>query len=111
MTRSVVTRLLVALLLVLGPVCAATFAADIPQSMDIAELNDEELSAVTAGQFAINVEGFDVTIQDNQAGDFTLDIAQNAFDSASGLFTTVQAVNSAVSLSMIVNIYINQPTS
>lgn len=76
-----------------------------------ASLSDDELAEVTAGEFAVSLDGFDVVIQDNQAGTFTLDIAQSAFDSAQGVFTTLQAINSAVNLSVIVNIYLNNNSS
>ena len=110
MTRWILVRLLITLCVGLAPV--PVFAAQLPDSMQMAELNDEELSVVTAGEFAINIEGFDVVIQDNEASGFTMNIAQDAFNNAQGIFTTVQAVNSAVNLSMIVNIYLNQqPTS
>lgn len=71
-------------------------------------LNDEELSDVCAGEFQLNLDNFDVVIQDNQAGQFKVDIAQNAFRGAQGVFTTLQAVNSAVDLTVIVNIYVGQ---
>lgn len=70
-------------------------------------LSDEEMEGVTGGDFELALEGFDILIEDNEAGMFTMDIAQSAFDSAQGIFTTLQAVNSAVNLSVIVNIYLN----
>ncbi|MBI3996972.1 MAG: hypothetical protein HY352_04865 [Candidatus Omnitrophica bacterium] len=72
-------------------------------------LNDEELSEIRAGEFQLNLDNFDVVIQDNQAGQFKVDIAQNAFRGAQGVFTTLQAVNSAVDLTVIVNIYLGPP--
>jgi len=73
-----------------------------------AVLNDDELSDVMAGEFKMNMNNFDVRIQDNQAGQFNFDIAQNAFHGAQGVFTTLQTVNSAVDLTVIVNIYLGQ---
>ena len=70
-------------------------------------LSDAELGEVNAGDFQVALDGFNVAIENNEAGLFTLDIAQSAFNGATGLFTTLQAVNSAVDLTVIVNIYIN----
>ena len=77
------------------------------------ELSDAELAEVSAGDLGdltenIELGAFDVFLSQNEAGMFTMDIAQNAFDGAQGFFTTVQAVNSAVSLNMIVNIFLDQ---
>ena len=82
------------------------------EKTELVALTDEELAEVSAGDFELSdfemsVNGFDVTLQDNGASMFTMDIAQNAFDSAQGVFTTLQAVNSAVQMSLVVNIYIN----
>jgi hypothetical protein len=70
-------------------------------------LSDEELGGIEAGNIAFDLEDFNVAIQDNEAGVFTLDIAHSAFGGAQGVFTTLQAVNSAVDLTVIVNIYLN----
>ena len=80
--------------------------------VETATLSDEELSEVSAGDFDLkdfemNYNGFDVTLDHNTADRFRFDIAQNAFDSARGVFTTLQAVNSAVDLTVVVNITIN----
>lgn len=75
-------------------------------SSGLVALSDTDLADVSAGDFATTVNGFDVTIQDNQAHEFTFDIAQSAFDSAHGVFTTLQTVNSAIDLTVIVNIYL-----
>jgi hypothetical protein len=93
-------------LLLSAPITAAggTEPAVLPEAM---LLSDEDLAGVTAGEFSVNLDGFDVVIQDNAAGAFTLDIAQSAFGGAQGVFTTLQAVNSAVNLSVIVNVYLN----
>ena len=77
------------------------------------ELSDAELAEVSAGDLGdltenIELGAFDVFVSQNEAGMFTMDIAQHAFDGAQGFFTTVQAVNSAVSLNMIVNIFLDQ---
>ena len=71
-------------------------------------MSDQELGQVSAGDFEVNLGTFDVLIDNNQAGMFTLDIARSAFGGAQGLFTTLQAVNSAVDLTVIVNIFLNQ---
>lgn len=75
-------------------------------------LSDEELGDVSAGDFQPNdlkltLDQFNVSIQNNQAGLFTFDIGQNAFQGAQGIFTTLQLVNSAVDLNVIVNIFLN----
>ncbi len=80
------------------------------ETNDPAAMNDDELSDIRAGEFKMNMGNFDVLIQDNQAGQFKFDIAQNAFHGAQGVFTTLQAVNSAVDLTVIVNIYLGQQT-
>lgn len=82
-------------------------ASSLDADAGLVTLSDEELDGVTGGDFELALEGFDILIGDNEAGMFSMDIAQNAFDSASGIFTTLQAVNSAVNLSVIVNIYLN----
>jgi len=79
--------------------------ADLDQ---LASLSDEELAGVSAGDYQITLDRFDVMIQDNQAGQFTMDISEAAFNGAQGVFTTLQTVNSAVDISVIVNIYVNQ---
>lgn len=85
-------------------------------AMDMVALSDEELAEVSAGDFELrdlsltlnrNGEVFDVNLQNNVADRFTLDIAQGAFNSAQGVFTTLQTVNSAVDLSVVVNIFFN----
>ncbi len=75
-------------------------------------LDDEQLADVSAGEFnlsdfSVDFKNFSVSLQDNEASDFTLNIAQNAFGGAHGVFTTLQAVNSAVDLTVIVNIFLN----
>ncbi len=71
-------------------------------------MDDAQLADVEAGDFQVALEGFEVLIQDNSAGEFTMSIAESAFGSAQGLFTTIQAVNSAVDLTIIVNIFLTQ---
>ena len=88
------------------PVRAAQEAA-VPTNQELAALSDEELGQVAAGDFQMNMENFDVMIHDNQAGRFSMDIAQGAFNAAQGVFTTLQAVNSAVDLQVTVNIFLN----
>ena len=70
-----------------------------------AELNDADLAQVSAGSYDLTLDGFDINIANNEAGQFTFDIAQSAFANAQGIFTTLQTVNSAVDLTVIVNIY------
>jgi len=70
-------------------------------------LSDAELSEVSAGE-QITLEDFDVSVYDNSAGYFTMDIAHSAFNGAQGVFTTLQTVNSSVDLNLIVNIYLGQ---
>jgi hypothetical protein len=96
----------ISLLLVATPLAAAA-GIEPRRDQEPALLSDEELAGVTAGDFSVNLDGFDVVIQENAASAFTLDIAQSAFNSAQGVFTTLQAVNSAVNLSVVVNIYLN----
>ena len=79
-------------------------------SGEMVTLSDEDLEGVTGGDYELALEGFDILIGDNEAGQFTMDIAQGAFDNAQGIFTTVEAVNSAVNLNVIVNIYLNTPS-
>lgn len=85
-----------------------TASAASPEEEFAVPLNDAELAEFTAGATEVNLKEFDVTIQDNTAGMFTLDIAQSAFDNAQGIFTTLQTVNSAVDMTLIVNIYFTQ---
>ena len=74
-------------------------------------MSDEELGGVAGGDLKmLSLDNFNVMVQNNQAGLFTMDIAQGAFDQAQGVFTTVQAVNSVVDLSVVVNIYLNGKT-
>ena len=77
------------------------------EANDLVALDDQELAQIGAGEFQIALDDFTVSIQDNQAGSFSLDIAQSAFGAAQGIFTTLQAVNSAVDLTVIVNIFLN----
>ena len=75
-------------------------------------LKDEDLGDVSAGDFQpsdlkLTLDQFNVSIQNNQAGLFTFDIGQSAFQNAQGIFTTLQLVNSAVDLNLIVNIFLN----
>jgi hypothetical protein len=86
---------------------ASVIPADPIQLAGAMALDDHQLSDVRAGDFEFGLEGFDISVSDNEAGLLTLDIAQNAFENARGLFTTLQAVNSAVNLNLIVNIYLN----
>ena len=71
-------------------------------------LTDEELGQVSAGDLQVSLEDFDVMISGNEAGLFTMDIASSAFNNAQGVFTTLMAVNSAVDLTVVVNIFFNQ---
>jgi hypothetical protein len=99
------TPLLVAAGLFVSP--ALCRADELPADAGLVALTDEQLETVSGGDYELALEGFEVLIAENEAGYFTMDIAQNAFDGAQGLFTTLQAVNSAVNLSVIVNIYVN----
>lgn len=81
-------------------------ALDAPQETGMMGLSDDQLADVSAGDFQTMLKDFNVNISDNQAGAFTLDIGQTAFGGANGIFTTLQAVNSAVDLTVIVNIYL-----
>lgn len=76
------------------------------------ELSDSELAEVSAGDLSftemIELGEFDAFISQNEAGFFTMDIAPHAFNGAQGFFTTVQAVNSAVDLNLIVNIFLDR---
>ena len=89
--------------LMLTGVSAASVSAENAPSM-----SDQELEQVSAGEFSMSLDEFDVVIQDNKAGAFSLDIAQSAFRGAQGVFTTLQTVNSAVDLNVVVNIYLNR---
>jgi hypothetical protein len=102
------TPLLVAAGLFVSP--ALSRADELPVDADagLVALSDEQLETVTGGDYELALEGFEVLIAENEAGYFTMDIAQNAFDGAQGLFTTLQAVNSAVNLNVIVNIYVDR---
>lgn len=96
-----------------GPEPAAPHPAEVAEAVDadldeLASLSDDELAGVRAGDYQITLDRFDVMIQDNQAGQFTMDISEAAFNGAQGVFTTLQTVNSAVDMSVIVNIYVNQ---
>lgn len=89
---------------------AITVASQPEEGVQFAAMSDDEMSEVAAGNFQLlELDKFNVLIQDNEAGLFTMDIAQGAFHDAKGLFTTVQAVNSAVNVkaTMIVNIFLN----
>lgn len=104
---------LIGLLVAAANPCA--FAADSSNeaaAVGMVALDDDQLASVNAGEFslsdfAVKFQGFDVSIHDNEAGDFSLDIAQSAFNGAQGVFTTLQTVNSAVDLTVIVNIFLN----
>ena len=74
---------------------------------DFLAMTDDELAGVNAGVYDLQLPDFNVVLQNNEAGMFSLDISQEAFNGARGLFTTLQAVNSAVDLTVIVNIYLN----
>jgi len=77
-------------------------------SPDLMLLSDEELDQISgAGEIQLTKGDFDVFIGENQLGQFQLDIAPTAFQNAQGFFTTLQAVSSAVDLTVIVNIYLN----
>lgn len=84
-----------------------------PDLVEVAEvddgsMSDEELAQVSAGDIDVDLGALDVILQDNLASQFGLNISSNAFQSAQGLFTTIQAVNSAVNLKLIVNIFLGQ---
>ena len=102
-------RFFIALLLVSGLLAAPAMssAETLPADAGLVALSDQDLEGVTGGEFELALEGFDILIADNEAGMFTMDIAQSAFQSAQGIFTTLQAVNSAVDLTVIVNIYVD----
>lgn len=75
-------------------------------------LSDEELSQVRAGDLDIEVLGDTVTfIEGNQARSVSFNIGDRAFSRAEGVFTTLMAVNSAVDLSVVVNVYLGQSRS
>jgi hypothetical protein len=74
---------------------------------DLMALSDEELGEIAAGDVQMTVEDLSVFVHDNEAGYFTMDIAQGAFNGAQGVFTTLQTVNSAVDLNVVVNIYLS----
>ncbi|PIQ84482.1 MAG: hypothetical protein COV75_02015 [Candidatus Omnitrophica bacterium CG11_big_fil_rev_8_21_14_0_20_63_9] len=77
-------------------------------AVDDGSMSDEELAEVSAGDIDVDLGALDVILQDNLASHFGLNISSNAFQSAQGLFTTIQAVNSAVNLKLIVNIFLGQ---
>lgn len=79
-------------------------------SEELIALSDQQLSEVAAGDFAMALEDFNITVQGNEAGFFTMDIAQNAFNQAQGVFTTLQTVNSVVDLTVVVNIFLDGPS-
>ena len=89
------------------PRALASDESGVPSSQEATALSDSELDEVSAGDFAMALDRFDLTIHDNQAGRFTMDIAEGAFNAAQGVFTTLQAVNSAVDLTVVVNIFLN----
>ena len=74
---------------------------------ELMALSDEELGEIAAGDVQMTLEDLSVFVQNNEAGYFTMDIAQNAFDGAQGVFTTLQTVNSAIDLNVVVNIYLS----
>lgn len=84
-----------------GPGSQATVAA-----AELTALSDDELGEIEGGELLMSLEDFDVFVHDNEAGMFTMDIAQSAFNGAQGVFTTLQTVNSAVDLNVVVNIYL-----
>lgn len=86
----------------------ALVAQDQFNDQGLTALTDEELGEVSAGDLQLSLEDFDVMISGNEAGLFTMDIASSAFNNAQGVFTTLMAVNSAVDLTVIVNIFFNQ---
>jgi len=69
-------------------------------------LSDAELDQVAAGELLMTLEDFNVFVHNNEAGFFTMDIASSAFSGAQGVFTTLQTVNSAVDLNLVVNVYL-----
>ena len=96
----------------------ASYRSD-SEALELVALDDEELAGVSAGDFSVkdieltlNQDGqnFTVDLQNNRAERFSMDIAQSAFGSAQGVFTTLQTVNSVVDLSVVVNIVINGQT-
>jgi hypothetical protein len=95
----------------LGCVVIAAPATGWPSPQAMIELSDAELSLAVGGVFETQLGEFNVTIQDNDAGSFTLDIAQSAFQNAQGVFTTLQTVNSAIDLTVVVNIFLNSAGS
>lgn len=96
-------------------IVAAGWGGCIPQawadSGGLIVLSDEELSQVSGGDFTTTLEDLNISIQRNSASEFTMDISEFAFQNAQGVFTTLQTVNSAVNLNMIVNIYLNERAS
>ena len=80
----------------------------VADDLQLAAMSDEELGGVAGGDLRqVSLDDFNMTISNNQAGYFTMDIAQSAFDGAQGVFTTLQTVNSAVNFNLVVNIYLN----
>lgn len=78
-------------------------------AMELASLSDNELDGYSAGETQVILDDFFITIDNNSADLFTMSIAQDAFGGAQGLFTTIQAVNSAINMTMIVNIWLTGP--
>lgn len=78
---------------------------------ELVALSDEEMGQVSAGVFEMTLEDFNVAIHENSASRFTMDISQFAFEHAQGVFTTLQTVNSAIDLNVVVNIYVNHQSS
>ena len=78
-------------------------------------LSDDELGEVRGGDLDIVFDGktamFTSSVADNAARNFSMTVDQSAFAGAQGIFTTLQAVNSAVNLNVIVNIYLTGTAS
>ena len=105
--RHLVRGLVVSLAVACGLVLAVGHSAAWAGLSELRALDDNELRGVTAGDLDIQFGNDSLTfIQGNEAHTFSFDIGQGAFANAQGVFTTISAVNSAVNLDVIVNIYL-----
>lgn len=79
----------------------------LPNSDNLITLSDEELAGFSAGEMEFSLDEFLLRIEGNSADMFSMGIAESAFAGAGGIFTTLQAVNSAVNMTLIVNIWLD----
>ena len=82
-------------------------ASPLPNSDNLTTLSDEELAGFSAGEIAVSLDEFLVQMEGNSASMFDIGISESAFAGAGGIFTTLQAVNSAVNMTLIVNIWLD----